>query len=205
MFTTCWAMTFTDRGAKSPTITPRCLTHQETTALYVKNVLDLDTAKTSPGKIVYDFAFFSCFVLLSTQDAAVQGWLKTPIDRRKLGLAITATARTYAIPQEDSDDEQKIGVRIIGDGKPGPLTLSNGTLAYAEVCRMLISATYTVIQDPVTKVPHAYSYDGDLWFSYENEQSVKDKASYTLTQRMGGGVMIFASDQDGENWSFHSM
>ena len=60
MFTTCWAMTFTDRGAKSPTITPRCLTHQETTALYVKNVLDLDTAKTSPGKIVYDFAFFSC-------------------------------------------------------------------------------------------------------------------------------------------------
>ncbi|OQV13127.1 Chitinase-3-like protein 1 [Hypsibius exemplaris] len=129
-------------------------------------------------------------------DASVRGWLKTTINRNKLSLAITATARTYVIPSEDSDDDRKIGVKIIGDGKPGPWTLSNGTLSYAEVCRMLISSTYTTIRDQVTKVPHTYSYEGDFWMSYENEQSVKDKASYAITQRLGGGIMIFSSDQD---------
>jgi GH18 family chitinase len=146
---------------------------------------------------VVDFSVFT-YVISGFQDSAVQGWLKTSIDRKKLGIAVTATARTYAIPQEDSDDTRKIGVKINGDGKAGPLSLSSGTLSYAEICRMLVSATYTIIRDPVTKVPHAYSYDGDLWFSYENEQSVKDKAIYTMTQKLGGGILIFSTDQDGK-------
>ena len=93
-------------------------------------------------------------------------------------------ARSYAIPIEDNDDTIKNGVKILGDGKPGPLTASNGTLSYTEICRMLTASTYTVLKDPVAKVPHAYSYDGDLWLSFENEQSVKDKVSTIQLARL---------------------
>lgn len=111
---------------------------------------------------------------------------------------------------------------IIGDGKAGPITASAGTFAYLEVCRMLATGTYTIIKDPLTKVPHAYSYDGDLWFSYDDETSVKEKvcipnfvgtscriytnrgsccefqATYALKNKIGAGIMVFSTDQDGK-------
>ncbi|XP_055351278.1 uncharacterized protein LOC129597662 isoform X2 [Paramacrobiotus metropolitanus] len=129
-------------------------------------------------------------------DSAVQGWLKTAVGRQKLSIAVTGTARTYTIPIDDSgDNPKKIGVKILSDGKAGPLTISPGTLAYLEVCRMLATGVYTMIRDPVTKVSHSYSYDGDQWLSYDNDASVKEKANYTRQNNLGG-IMVFSSDQD---------
>ena len=117
------------------------------------------------------------------QDSSVQLWLQAGISPEKLVVGIPTFARTYHTPNGTEGIDAYGGV-FSGDGLKGPVTLAPGFLVYPETCSRIQLAGYTVVRDPVMRVPYAYSVDQIIM--YDDEISVKEKAEYAKKNRLSG-------------------
>lgn len=70
---------------------------------------------------------------------------------------------------------------------------SDGFLDYIEICLMLKQGGWTVNRDNHFKVP--YMVKGNQWISYDDVQSVKDKAEFVKNKQLAG-AMVWAIDND---------
>ncbi|OWA50139.1 Acidic mammalian chitinase [Hypsibius exemplaris] len=154
-------------------------------------VITYDLAGWWNGTISHPAPLFTVDDSLSV-DSAVKMWLTAGISPQKLVLGIPTFARTYKAPN-DTDTSAAYGQVFSGDGLKGPFSSAPGFLDHSEACNRISLAKYTVVRDPVTKVPHAYSADQIIM--YDDEESVKEKANYAKKNHLSG-VYIFSVDQD---------
>ncbi|XP_071107290.1 chitinase-3-like protein 1 [Haliotis cracherodii] len=131
-------------------------------------------------------------------DDSITGWLNAKAPREKLVLGMAAYGRTFRLASRDPNPTNfGLGQRSAGPGMAGPNTRSNGSLAYFEICELLVkgnwSGTYSAIHDS----PMAYGYVGNdiNWVGYDNILSVREKAKY-IRDRGLAGSMIWSLDQD---------
>lgn len=64
---------------------------------------------------------------------------------------------------------------------------------FQQYCSKLSKVAWTKQRDQTAKVP--YMYSGNMWISYEDQQSITDKASLANKYNLGG-VMTWALHQD---------
>ena len=70
-----------------------------------------------------------CITLIA-QEYAVTRWTEAGAPRKKIVMGVNFQARTYILAKKK---ENQVGAAAHGPGNPGPLTNSQGTLAYFEV------------------------------------------------------------------------
>ncbi|KAK7111118.1 hypothetical protein V1264_010803 [Littorina saxatilis] len=78
-------------------------------------------------------------------------------------------------------------------GAAGPLTRQAGFWAYYEVCNKIFKGTGTVERDARAGVP--YYFDGNLWISFDDVESIKEKTRW-LKSNGYGGYMTWSLDMD---------
>nr|AHL24866.1 chitinase 1C [Macrobrachium nipponense] len=130
---------------------------------------------------------------LNVNDGALL-WEDFGCPRDKIVIGTPFYGRTYTLGSPDNHGIHA-GIKAWeGGGKPGPYTNATGTLAYFEICKMMIDDTqWTPAYDDVGLVP--YTYKDDQWVGYEDPDSLKIKMDYI--KEMGFlGAMTWAIDQD---------
>ncbi|XP_065259490.1 chitinase-3-like protein 1 [Emys orbicularis] len=120
-------------------------------------------------------------------DYAVRYWRSKGAPAEKLIMGIPTYGRSFAL----SSSKTGISAPISGPGSPGPFTQEAGLLAYYEICTFTPGATTERIVEQ--EVP--YSYKGNQWVGYDDEQSITTKVQYLKNNKLGG-AMIWAVDLD---------
>ncbi|XP_053881675.1 chitinase-3-like protein 2 [Malaclemys terrapin pileata] len=106
-------------------------------------------------------------------DYAVRYWRSKGAPAEKLIMGIPTYGRSFTL----SSSRTGIGVPISGLGSPGPFTQEAGSLAYYEICTFTPGATTERIVEQ--EVP--YSYKGNQWVGYNDEQSITTKPEETIS------------------------
>ncbi|XP_066983063.1 endochitinase-like [Macrobrachium rosenbergii] len=135
---------------------------------------------------------------LNVNDGALL-WEEFGCPRNKLVVGTPFYARTYTLSSPDNHEIHAGIKQWIGGGNPGPYTEAYGTLAYFEVCKMMLDDKAWVPEyDNLGLVP--YTYKDDQWVGYEDPDSLQIKMDYV--KEMGFlGAMTWAIDQDDwHNW-----
>ncbi|TFK03754.1 beta-galactosidase-1-like protein 2 [Platysternon megacephalum] len=120
-------------------------------------------------------------------DYAVTYWRSKGAPAEKLIMGIPTYGRSFTL----SSSKTGIGAPISGPGSPVPFTQEAGLLAYYEICTFTPGATTERIVEQ--EVP--YSYKGNQWVGYDDEQSITTKVQYLKNNKLGG-AMIWAVDLD---------
>jgi len=81
-----------------------------------------------------------------------------------------------------------------GGNPAGPYTQAAGYWGYNEVCeKVLLSTDWTTVRDEHIGAP--YVYKDDVWFGYDDEESIRLKSQYIIEMGLGG-AMFWAIDTD---------
>jgi chitinase len=116
-------------------------------------------------------------------DVAVQAYLDAGIDPAQLGLGLAAYGRGWA--GAASPDPWK------GASGPGPGSVEAGLEDYDKLRSL---GTERIDGD----LAAAWRHDGDQWWSYDNEETIKLKGDYIAEKRLGGGMWWeLAGNRDG--------
>lgn len=102
-------------------------------------------------------------------------------------MGIPFYGRSWTLSGKNSGYKSK----TLGPGTFG--NSSDGFLDYIEICSMLKQGGWTVNRDNHFQVP--YMVKGNQWISYDDAQSVKDKAEFVKIKQLAG-VMVWAIDND---------
>ncbi|XP_042149879.1 chitinase-3-like protein 1 isoform X1 [Ixodes scapularis] len=121
---------------------------------------------------------------------SVKTLLDLGADSTKLVLGITTLARSWTL--EDPQDTD-FGSSSRQPGKPGPYTQTPGALGYNEVCEFMRAKKWTVNYN--TDLKESYATDNKSWVSFEDAESVKEKAVFAKSKNLGG-VAIMSLDTD---------
>ncbi|CAM5170754.1 unnamed protein product [Eretmochelys imbricata] len=119
-------------------------------------------------------------------DYAVRYWRSKGAPAEKLIMGIPTYGRSFTLFSKTG-----ISVPVSGPGLPVPFTQKAGLLAYSEICTFTPGATTERIVEQ--EVP--YSYEGNQWAGYDDEQSIITKDQYLKNNKLGG-AMIWAVDLD---------
>ncbi|KAK8722278.1 hypothetical protein OTU49_012347 [Cherax quadricarinatus] len=115
-----------------------------------------------------------------------------PVDKLVLGTPFYG--RTYTLGSPENNDIHASIKQWVGGGNPGPYTNATGTLAYFEICKMMLDDTaWEDRYDDVGLVP--YTTKDDQWVGYEDPDSLKIKMDFIKETKMLG-AMTWAIDQD---------
>ncbi|XP_042864486.1 endochitinase-like [Penaeus japonicus] len=130
---------------------------------------------------------------LNVNDGALL-WEEFGCPRDKLVVGTPFYGRTYTLGDPNNNDLHAPIKAWLGGGNPGPYTNATGTLAYFEICSMMVQDSGWVDRyDDVGLVP--FTHNGDQWVGYEDPDSLKIKMDYV--RDMGFlGAMTWAIDQD---------
>ena len=79
-------------------------------------------------------------------------------------------------------------------GQPGPFTRAGGFLSFYEICEMITSQNWTVVQDPKGRLG-PYAYNDGQWVGYDDVSMIKYKSEYIRKMGLAGG-MVWALDLD---------
>ncbi|XP_045622862.2 endochitinase [Procambarus clarkii] len=121
-------------------------------------------------------------------------WEEFGCYRDKLVLGTPFYGRTYTLGSPDNNGLHAPVKKWEGGGKPGPYTNATGTLAYFEICKMMVDdAAWEDRYDDVGLVP--YTTKDDQWVGYEDPDSLKIKMDYIKDMHLLG-AMTWAIDQD---------
>ncbi|CAM4684496.1 unnamed protein product [Caretta caretta] len=99
-------------------------------------------------------------------DYAVRYWRSKGAPTEKLIMGIPTYGRSFTLSSKTG-----ISVPVSGPGLPIPFTQKAGLLAYSEICTFTPGATTERIVEQ--EVP--YSYEGNQWAGYDDEQSIITK------------------------------
>ncbi|BFZ03592.1 hypothetical protein BsWGS_06631 [Bradybaena similaris] len=122
-------------------------------------------------------------------EALIHYMKELDVARDKLNIGITLSAATYSI---DATADLNVGSPSSGLGEPGPLTQTQGMLAYYEVCT-LIKKNATIINYDAQDV--RILFNDKMWVSYEDVLSVITKVCFARDNEVGG-VMVRSLDLD---------
>nr|AFF59213.1 chitinase [Charybdis japonica] len=121
-------------------------------------------------------------------------WEEFGCPRDKLVLGTPFYGRTYTLGSADNTELHAPIKKWEGGGKPGPYTNATGTMAYFEICKMMLDDNAWVDRyDDVGLVP--YTHKEDQWVGYEDPDSLKIKMDYVKDMSLLG-AMTWAVDQD---------
>ncbi|XP_042319704.1 chitotriosidase-1-like [Sceloporus undulatus] len=126
-------------------------------------------------------------------DDAVKYWKSKGAPAEKIILGIPLYGRSFTL----SSSQTGVNAPASGPGTAGTYTREAGFLSYYEICTFKAGATTKVIEQQ--KVP--YSFKGNQWIGYDDENSLKTKVAYLKQNNLGGG-MVWAMDLDDFSGSF---
>ena len=125
-------------------------------------------------------------------DACVQLYIDLGVPREKLNAGLAFYGRSFAgVPNENN------GLFALYTGVPGIGTWENGVFDYLDLDSNYINMNgYVSYWHPEGKVPWLYNPSTQIMISYDDEASIEEKASYILSEDIGG-VMFweFSSDK----------
>ncbi|XP_030755722.1 acidic mammalian chitinase-like [Sitophilus oryzae] len=121
--------------------------------------------------------------------ASINAWLEGGTPASKLILGVPAYGHCFNLL--DASDHE-IGSATTTNTCGGAYTDENGFLAYYEILLLLKNGYCdgTEVSDDTV-----YSWCGDEWLTYDNEETVATKTQYVLDQSLGG-VMVWSLDTD---------
>lgn len=122
---------------------------------------------------------------------ALNLWLDAGISPGKIVLGIPTFARTYKLPN-DTEPANAYGGVYNYDGVRGSISQAPGFLYYSETCARLQLGGYTVVRDPIMKVPYAFSADQIIM--YDDEISIKEKVDYAKGELQDRTIAEFVSE-----------
>jgi len=125
-----------------------------------------------------------------TVDYGAREWLKLGAPAEKIIIGMPTYGRTFTLSDESKFD---IGSSANGGGNAGDYTAESGFMAYYEVCDFLQGDNTTLVWDNEQQVP--FAYQDDQWVGFDDERSLRTKASW-LKENGFGGVMIWSLDMD---------
>ncbi|XP_063982354.1 chitinase-like protein 3 [Diachasmimorpha longicaudata] len=125
-----------------------------------------------------------------TVEATVKYWLDQGAPKEKLVLGMPLYGRSFTLSNPLVNG---VGAPIRGTGISGPYTREPGVLAYNEICEMQSQGGWNVIFDADHLVP--YAIRGNQWVSYDNVESIREKAK--LVKELGlAGAMVWSVESD---------
>ncbi|XP_053673405.1 probable chitinase 10 [Anopheles nili] len=113
-------------------------------------------------------------------NSTVTAWLAAGARKNKINLVLASFGRTYALA---SEDQRGVGSRTTGPGAAGSNTKRAGLLARYEFCSLL-SSGYSSESDSDTVT--SYYFKGKNWVSIETEDTVVQKLTFVLDNRLAG-------------------
>uniref|UniRef100_A0AAG5D9J4 GH18 domain-containing protein n=1 Tax=Anopheles atroparvus TaxID=41427 RepID=A0AAG5D9J4_ANOAO len=137
-----------------------------------------------------------------TIDSTIAYISKSGCPMGKFSLGITTHAKTYTVVPARL---MAPGVKAAGPGRPGPYTLSAGSLGYNELCEML--KTNRTVAAPGTPAGSVwtvkvmaqnavkYAYRDDQWITFDGVETIGTKVKYAMDKQLGG-IMFWTLDTD---------
>lgn len=103
--------------------------------------------------------------------------------KEKLLMGIPFYGQSFTLSKTNNYGQ---GVPSAGPGEAGEYTKQPGMLAYYEICNRVRNQRWIINRDAGATGPFAYYRE--QWVSYEDVQSVREKADYIKNQGFGGAV-----------------
>lgn len=123
-------------------------------------------------------------------DFAAKYWVNNGCPNEKLVIGLGTYGRCFTLTNAANNG---VGAPVRGACTAGTYTREAGFLSYYEICEFLKRPGTVTVYDPENRVP--YSYNGDQWVGYDNEQSLTEKVNY-VKDRGFGGWMTWTVDLD---------
>ncbi|CAK9808299.1 Acidic mammalian chitinase [Anthophora plagiata] len=123
-------------------------------------------------------------------NAAVRYWLSQGAPANKIVVGIPFYGITFTLKDANNHG---LHAKTTGPGKAGPYTNEAGSIGYNELCVDLKKSGWHVVRDEQEKVP--YAYKGKQWISYDDAQSIREKAEFIKSLGLGG-AMVWSIDTD---------
>ena len=122
---------------------------------------------------------------------SVNYFLENGAKRSQLLVGMTAYGRGFTLKNKDDNG---VYAEAIAGSPAGPYTQTDGYLGYHEICeRILSSGDWNIVRDEYAITP--YAVKDNVWISYDDEESVRIKSQYVLSEDLGG-AMFWAVDTD---------
>ena len=130
-------------------------------------------------------------------DNTVNYLLSQGLEANKINLGIPIYGKSWTL-QSGTSPNCVADCPASGAGAAGEFTEEEGTLAYYEICSLVIYNGWTSVQDPTLKAgPYAYSSQPNAqWVGYDDVQMVKAKGDYVNSKRLGGAMVWDISMDD---------
>jgi len=125
-------------------------------------------------------------------DASVQLYIDLGVPREKLNAGLAFYGRSFAgVPNENN------GLFVPYTGVPGIGTWENGVFDYWDLHSNYINVNgYVSYWHSEGKVPWLYNPSTQIMISYDDEASIAEKATYIITEDIGGAMFWeFSSDK----------
>jgi chitinase len=127
---------------------------------------------------------------------AAEYWVSRGCPREKLMIGLATYGRCFTLT---SSAENGLPAPAVGPCKNGTWTREAGFLSYYEICQLISVPGSVTVYHEEHRAP--YTYVGDQWVGYDNEQSLVEKVEFINS--MGyGGWMAWNIDLDDFTGSF---
>jgi len=128
-------------------------------------------------------------------EKTVKDWIGLGADPLKLVLGLALYGHSYSI---ENEYDNGLGAPVSSFGKPGKFTKENGSLGYNEICLKIKDEGWIVKDD----INGPYAFKENQWVGFDNEKSIKKKASLVNKYNLGGG-MVWSIETDDFRGSCH--
>lgn len=123
-------------------------------------------------------------------EACVNYWISCGAPKEKLNLGVPFYGRAFTL---NNPNNNYVGASFSGAGSAGPYTREAGMLGYNEICEMQLKEEWDIHYDEQRCVP--YAQKGNQWISYDNIDSISQKAKF-INEMDLGGAMIWSLETD---------
>uniref|UniRef100_T1JB05 chitinase n=1 Tax=Strigamia maritima TaxID=126957 RepID=T1JB05_STRMM len=122
---------------------------------------------------------------------SVHYWMQLGTPREKLIMGVPAYGQTWTLIDSN---QHGMNSNASGPGEAGIYSRQGGMLAYYEICEKLRTGSWTVVKDPLGRIG-PYAFRGNQWVSFDDVETIKRKAEFIKSLKLGG-AMIWALDFD---------
>jgi len=125
-------------------------------------------------------------------DASVQLYIELGVPREKINVGLPFYGRSFAeVPDENN------GLFVSYTGVPGIGTWEDGVFDYWDLHNNYININgYVSYWHSEGKVPWLYNPFAQIMITYDDEESIAEKASYIISEDIGGAMFWeFSSDK----------
>jgi chitinase len=122
---------------------------------------------------------------------SVNYWIQLGMPKQKIMMGIPMYGQTFTLSNPSNTN---IGSLSNGGGLPGEFTKQSGMLSYYEILDKTQKQGWSTRKDS-SKRMGPYSWKGDQWVGYDDEEIVEEKAKFIKVKGLGG-AMIWCLDMD---------